>query len=905
VILSLFAVLLTTGCPDGTVTQTGLDGGEDGGATAGDTADSTTGRDGGDDGDVDEADDGGEEGDADVQVCDEARTCGDDCCTGGESCVDGTCLPACGGTRCGEQSMQCCTGDEVCLYNQCATPGKSCRHDRQCPDGKICEPTLSKCIPDPGITCEFRPSTGALDPKVEMAWSADANTPAPSYKQVMMTPSVADIDGSGSPDIVFSTFRSSNYNEASVLRAIDGETFKPLFHLTDPAKRVSGSASVAIGDIDVDGRNELVGVRPGADGLIAFDDHTTNWKVMWEAGGFSMSWDSAVLVDLNADGKVEVLGANRVFEATTGKQLCAGQGVEATPRNSTAVDVDGDGDKEVVAGGGVFDFKADGSGGYTCPQLYDLGSSNGYPSVGDFGTFTGGSQQFGQTDGKPEIAVVQPTSGGTVRLYNGQTGQRIWSSSIPNTGHPHFSASKCNGAGAGPPTVADFDGDDQPEVATAGACFYAVFETDGQLLWKHPSQDFSSSQTGSSVFDFEGDGAAEAVYADECFLRVYKGSGNGNGQTDIYLKYPHSSGTTRELPVIVDVDNDFHAEIVQIANNYSGVSGTCQTHWNYDASSGPKRGIMVVEDAKNRWVPTRPIWNQHAYHVTNVCDGVNDDLCVGRNNTPGAIPVGQKQNWSVNYLNNFRQNVQGEGIFDAPDLRITEIEPVNARCGDDGSLTVDVEVTVANRGARGVAAGATTEVFAQKGSNNAVSIGTVQTTSRLLPGQSETVSMTWQVPMRYETGMVDLRATADADMQFNECKEKNNDRRESFSELSSLPSTLEIDTLAVADANCAASGSIDIDVTVTNPSTKTIASGAPVVVQANLSGQQPTQIDTLTTGQALSPGSQTTLTTSWTVPSRYVNTNFDVEAIVDPDGEVFACGAGTSSSQQAKCEVGG
>jgi multidrug efflux pump subunit AcrA (membrane-fusion protein) len=159
--------------------------------------------------------------------------------------------------------------------------------------------------------------------------------------------------------------------------------------------------------------------------------------------------------------------------------------------------------------------------------------------------------------------------------------------------------------------------------------------------------------------------------------------------------------------------------------------------------------------------------------------------------------------------------------------------------------------------------------------------------------------------MRYETGMVDLRATADADMQFNECKEKNNDRRESFSELSSLPSTLEIDTLAVADANCAASGSIDIDVTVTNPSTKTIASGAPVVVQANLSGQQPTQIDTLTTGQALSPGSQTTLTTSWTVPSRYVNTNFDVEAIVDPDGEVFACGAGTSSSQQAKCEVGG
>ena len=28
--------------------------------------------------------------------------------------------------------------------------------------------------------------------------------------------------------------------------------------------------------------------------------------------------------------------------------------------------------------------------------------------------------------------------------------------------------------------------------------------------------------------------------------------------------------------------------------------------------------VAVYEDAQKRWIPTRRIWNQHAYHVTNV-----------------------------------------------------------------------------------------------------------------------------------------------------------------------------------------------------------------------------------------------------------------------------------------------
>jgi hypothetical protein len=60
----------------------------------------------------------------------------------------------------------------------------------------------------------------------------------------------------------------------------------------------------------------------------------------------------------------------------------------------------------------------------------------------------------------------------------------------------------------GPPTIADYDGDGAPEVGVAGGAAYVVFDGDGALLWQMPTQDLSSSVTGSSVFDFNGDLAA-------------------------------------------------------------------------------------------------------------------------------------------------------------------------------------------------------------------------------------------------------------------------------------------------------------------------------------------------------------------------------------------------------------
>src|SRR5690606_3961388 len=120
------------------------------------------------------------------------------------------------------------------------------------------------------------------------------------------------------------------------------------------------------------------------------------------------------------------------------------------------------------------------------------------------------------------------------------------------------------GVGGGPPTIANFDDDPNPEIAFAGGFAYVIFEHDGTRKWYRETVDRSSRQTGSSIFDFEGDGIAEVLYNDERSFRVYRGP---DGVT--LDERCSTSGTLREYPIVVDVDNDDHAEVVLMSNNYA------------------------------------------------------------------------------------------------------------------------------------------------------------------------------------------------------------------------------------------------------------------------------------------------------------------------------------------------
>ncbi|MBA2664092.1 MAG: VCBS repeat-containing protein, partial [Bradymonadaceae bacterium] len=526
----------------------------------------------------------------------------------------------------------CCESGQLCIRESCVVPGDTCQHTLQCPEGHSCEPTLGRCIPQAAEACIYRPDSDIFDPVVLVAWVDGEDTPEPTYKQVMMTPAVVDMTNNGTPDIVFSTFKGSNYNTDGILRAVDGRTFEPVFDLVDLERRVSPAAAIALGDIDGDGRNEIVAVQASGQGLIAFDDYTTEWAIKWTTDPFSMGSDGPALADLDGDGRVEVIAANRVYDGQTGELLCINTEVGGGLMQSIAIDLNGDGRLEVLAGNGAFRFESDGEGGFNCPTYWTHQFATGLLGVGDFGTFTDGQRDFDTLDGIPEVVTVNTAAADQIQLVNGQTGERIWSVTLPATDHPFFTDEQCTAkTGAGPPTVADFDGDGRADVAMAGACYYVVYRNDGSLLWKMPVQDFSSRVTGSSVFDFQGDGKAEVVYGDECFLRVYDGAGNGDGTTNILFEIANTTGTLRELPVIVDVDGDFHADIVVMSNDYSGgTTNRCRDTWSgFDEAGGPSHGIRVIKDRENRWVSTRPVWNQHAYHVTNVCDGIVDATCPG------------------------------------------------------------------------------------------------------------------------------------------------------------------------------------------------------------------------------------------------------------------------------------
>jgi hypothetical protein len=87
----------------------------------------------------------------------------------------------------------------------------------------------------------------------------------------------------------------------------------------------------------------------------------------------------------------------------------------------------------------------------------------------------------------------------------------------------------------------------------------------------------------------------------------------------------------------------------------------------------------------DRWVSSRPIWNQHAYSVTNVGDN-------------GEIPRSSlvKNNWTESGLNNFRQNVQGAlGKLLLADFTV-ELTNLDEVCQKSGTITVSAKVC--NRG---------------------------------------------------------------------------------------------------------------------------------------------------------------------------------------------------------------
>lgn len=870
-----------TGVADGSVS--GADSGPvDGMAADGDHAD----RDG------DEArEDGASGGDADSECSGEM--CGGSCCPADKSCVDEQCLEACSGTRCGDRMRKCCTGEQVCLGAECVTPGEECERTEECAVGEICEPTVGRCVSRDHVeVCEYRPPEGEFSPTVDCNWSPNDGDPYPGRDKLESTPMVANVtddNGDGKtdtddiPELIFLSHPQWCCNQPSTIRIVSGEcnddgSMTTLGSILEPVSESSGG--LAVGDLNDDGVPEIVAItrvdghEKGAAAWRRTEPDGSEWEVYWENPNYpsrqhTNGGATASIADLEADGDPEVVIGNIALDGQTGDlkwdglETTSGEGGVGNNAflgpSSAVADVDLDGDREVAAGNTLYDY--DGSEEWT----YEY-TSNNSPCGGNLPCdgFTG----IADFDEDPEGEIVIVRLGEVFILDHDGTLQ--WKHQILKDDNTQNES--------GPPTIADFDGDGAPEIGTAAADYYTVLDPEcdadpvpekcrqNGILWATPNDDDTSRATASSVFDFEGDGAAEMVYADEQTFYILDGE---TGEV-LHRDDDHRHNTRIEMPIVADVDNDTDSEVV------------------VGAPRGPNTGVSVWADQDDNWVRTRRIWNQHAYSVTNV----EED---------GSIPTQPKPNWRNGRLNNFRQNMQPAGVFDAPDLVVSSLEASDANCVGERSVEIDVEL--GNDGALGVQPGVVVRLTAHR---NGMS-RTVQewrSSQRILPGQHELLETEWAIPEGWLEGGFELRVQVDPDDEVNECETDNNAATLDSEEAIALESPdLEITSLSADASTCSNDGKVAVDFTVENTGSEPIAQRVPVVVRADHDGDSH-EVGTFRTAANLAAGATESFSADWTVESDFAGAEFDVEAVVDPDQTVFACSNLNRASTTADCEIG-
>jgi hypothetical protein len=736
-------------------------------------------------------------------------------CTSAADCPGGVCITE-SGVCCDSVAHVCgsvCCGEgNVCLFDVCLTPGALCRSSNDCAENEYCEPALGvadagigdaglppgcsqplpvegRCLPlpptcgadggapDGGLCiapCEYHPpSGGMLNATAKWTWGPAA-VEFPDVIDVWATPTVGRIrdsncdgaiDALDSPVVVFVSGNTGtvNCNSGSnpdpqachdgVLRVLDGRTGQEVWSLAKASTSSVGfmaGLSVALGDVTGDGFMDIVAMTGEGHIVVVDRDGTVEQTSDLPYGTVNVStgWGGGLAIaDMDLDGYPEIAYADTVWTMAGGtlhRAWVGGQGTGGAVNQALSVisDLDqaADGKLELLAGNTLYS-----AAGAVLWQNASV--TNGFPGVGDF-----------DGDGAPEAVVV---GGGKVWILNGVSGAiELGPYTLPGTG------------GGGAPTVADFDGDGKPEIGVAQANYYSVLKPDYGtltigLLWQTGNHDYSSSVTGSTVFDFEGDGVAEVIYADECWLWVFDGPSGA-----VRLAWPHSSFTATEASIVADIDGDGHADMLIPSQGVSMTTWTCAEHQTTGTAingqhwtPGPQanlsyRGLVAIGDAADSWVGTRTLWNQHGYHVTNVCDDT-DDACAPPNRY-GSIPTGERPNWTVPWLNNFRQNVQDQGIFNAPDA----VVGLTVECVDPPIA----HVAVRNLGQSGLPAGVVAAVFVTPGD---VEVGRVTTARGLLAGQTELLEVTLAAPATSADNFYAAIIVDPLNPTFHQCRADN------------------------------------------------------------------------------------------------------------------------------------
>lgn len=660
------------------------------------------------------------------------------CCAVGDQCIAGACVPACASNvRCGLKDATCCAVGDVCVAAACVKPSGTCVDFLDCNENEFCEPTLGQCLPQANTSqlCEYRPPT-TFEPVLK--WAFETPVVRPEWDQGVSAPLVIDVDRDGTPDVITATKHNPLAESEEVsgyVRLLDGKTGKEKWGDAVDAnllENVIDTSSAMVG-VDLDGTGVIIVARAMGGDLVAFDK---TGKRLWRSTNpdttpfTAVPYHSALsAADMDGDGKGEIVVGGTVFDskgvvvsgAARASQGGVGYRGSASPYGVITIvsDVDGDGKQDVVTGNGA--YRRDGT------VIWENGLPDGLVAIADL-----------DNDGAPEIVVASHPS--VIRVLDAKTGAQ-----------KHILG--LGGVNAGPPVIADFDGDGKLEIGIqrdnngeAIPCDYSVLEYDKaaglSVKWTSPLHICSGFFT-ATAFDFNGDGSVEVVTHDDCNIVVFDGKA---GKRLLELRAPHN--TWSEFVSIADVDGDGAADLLFTANDSYHKKNP--TYCPYPVNE-LRHGVFVYSDPERRWVGTRSIWNQESYHITNV-------------RADGTLPKPEIASYGPGGYNNYRVSYQGKGVFNAPDLAV-DLEVSQIGC----PTQLTVRARVRNAGSLGVAAGVAVSFYA---GTNALGpkLGQGITTKPLLPGASDVVEILLDV--------ADLAggvyAEVDGTSTVRECDETNN-----------------------------------------------------------------------------------------------------------------------------------
>ena len=419
---------------------------------------------------------------------------------------------------------------------------------------------------------------------------------------ILSTIALGDLDNDGVVELVAPAQNGRLY----VYRG-DGQDVgdgTPIQWFTD---LVGQAAEPALGDLDGDGNAEII--VSGDNGTFAFHH---DGALMWQEptiqahsadGGGSFGWGGPTLGNLDNDADPEIVIAaseDALYVLDHLGNILDSDPIGRWPSVPVLADITGDGALDIIAAQDhtlkLYAYSP--LNGLEIAWTYTLTNTTlrsgvfGSPAVADL---TG--------DGQPEIII---NWGHRVEALQAD-GSLLWS--YYTGSDSHFRPS--------PITVADVTGDGQPNIVTASAVnagflifdhLLMVLTKEGTLVWEQTVADSSASASGVAAQDLTGNGAWEILWngLDDGFL-VIRGSDGKRLFNEPFTR----SGTIMDYPSMGDVDGDGVADVV--------VAG--------------REGIFVISHV-GHWVDSRPVWNQHNYHVTNV----NDDW---------SIPFTQPNSWQL------------------------------------------------------------------------------------------------------------------------------------------------------------------------------------------------------------------------------------------------------------------